>query len=347
MEDAARLKIAFGLIVTGLHEKKRKKKRGEYCPSRKLMGGMNQFFYLKRKYNPDGFDFNEMNECSFITNYAIKPVATWFVGWKVPEEVALVIQELSCMDALVGDSGFDTFCLGEDCEDYMEHVIKNEYTAENLVAEFEQRAVYDALKLLNQEDYVSLRKYIILHPTVTASELRREKCRYSENKNALRVIENAYEEIYIQGKPGASEELRLRRGVMKYISVPGKLELEIYDYCSKQKVQSELWPEMDRYDLRITFSDGEIWAVDAKTIRRPQFLKENIIRDDGFPKGEYQKGFYVIPDEYADARTDYLEIINRQLEQMDNQRIQCVSWRKLKKEIRERRKEHEGNKKEV
>ena len=82
-----------------------------------------------------------------------------------------------------------------------------------------------------------------------------------------------------------------------------------------------------------------ILAIDAKEIREPQFLKENIIRDGGFPDGDYKRGFYVIPDAYADDRTDYLDIINRQLESMGNRNIRCIKLRDLKREIRERGKQ--------
>jgi hypothetical protein len=159
------------------------------------------------------------------------------------------------------------------------------------------------------------------------------------------------EEKYIQGEldviKGESGMLRLKRGVMKYISVPGKLELEIHNYCCKHKVQSVLWPEMDKYDIGITFHNGDLWAIDAKAIKEPQFLKENIIRDGGFPNGDYKRGFYVIPDVYAYDRTDYLDIINRQLERMGNRNIRCIRLRDLKKEIREGGKHNERNKAKV
>ncbi|MBR1853782.1 MAG: hypothetical protein IJ794_11695 [Lachnospiraceae bacterium] len=134
---------------------------------------------------------------------------------------------------------------------------------------------------------------------------------------------------------------------MKYISVPGKLELEIFNYCTKRKLQSALWPEMDKYDIGITFANGDVWAIDAKAVREPRFLKEKIILDGGFPSGDYVEGYYVIPDAYADERTDYLDIINRQLESMGSRNIRCVKLRDLKKAIRERGKQNEGNKKEA
>ena len=85
--------------------------------------------------------------------------------------------------------------------------------------------------------------------------------------------------------------------------------------------------------------EQNLQAIDAKEIREPQFLKENIIRDGGFPDGDYKRGFYVIPDAYADDRTDYLDIINRQLESMGNRNIRCIKLRDLKREIRERGKQ--------
>jgi hypothetical protein len=304
----------------------------------------------------------------------MQPVSKWFDGWEKADELDLVNQDFFYMDALVGDSGFNTFHVSDNCEDYIEYVEKD------IVAGIEQRAVYDCLRALNQDEYVNLRKFFIDHPITNLEELRKLKLVYSENDIALHAIENAYEEImedcfvcpkcgwtlqkekigmrcqnrscseekYIQGElkdiPGESGMLRLKRGVMKYICVPGKLELEIFNYCSKYKVQSELWPEMDKYDIGITFPNGDLWAIDAKAIREPRFLKENIIRDGGFPDGDYKRGYYVIPDAYAYERTDYLEIINRQLGSMRNRNIHCIKLCELKKEIRERGKQNEGNK---
>lgn len=93
---------------------------------------------------------------------------------------------------------------------------------------------------------------------------------------------------------------------------------------------------MDKYDIEITFSNRNIWAIDAKAIREPHFLREQIRQDGGFPDGNYKKGLYVILDEFADARTDYLDIINRELEKIGKSNIRCIRLRDLKKEIRER-----------
>lgn len=366
MDDLTKLKASIGLIVTGLYEKERQKAEGEYFYSKRFIHGINIFHSLNYKYNPKEFDFSKMHEQSFITEYAMKPVSQWFVRWEKAEELELEKQVFYYMDALVGDSGFNTFYVNDNCEDYIAYVERD------IIAGIEQKSVYDCLKLLNQNEYVHLRKYFIEHPIINLEDLRTLKIMYSQNNIALQAIENAYEEVmddcyvcpkcgwtlqkekigmrcqsrscseakYIKGELqsilGNSGMLRLKRGVMKYIAVPGQLELEIHNYCNKHKVESVLWPNMDKYDIEITFSNGNIWAIDAKAIREPHFLREQIRQDGGFPDGNYKKGLYVILDEFADARTDYLDIINRELEKIGKTNIRCIRLRDLKKEIRER-----------
>lgn len=96
---------------------------------------------------------------------------------------------------------------------------------------------------------------------------------------------------------------------------------------------------MDKYDIKITFPNKEIWAIDAKAIREPYLLREKIRKDGGFPDGNYSRGFYVIPNKFAEERPDYLEIVNRELEKIGNKRICCIRLLDLKKEIRERSKQ--------
>lgn len=365
MDDATKLKTAIGLIITGLYEKERKKIPGEYYYSKRLIHGINIFQSLNYKYNRKNFDFSDMHEQCFIEKYAMEPVGRWFEGWKNTDELKLESQFFYSMDALVEDSGFRTFHLNENCEDYIE------YFEKDLIAGVEQRAVYEGLMLLEQTEYAALRKFLIEHPIVKGEELRALKRKYSQNEVALQVLGNAYEDIkedyyvckkcgwtlrqeatgmrcqsrscteekYIRGELqrvfGETGMLRLKRGVMKYIAFPGQLELEIDHYCALQKIKSVLWPNMDTYDIQINFSDEEVWAIDAKAVRMPYFLKEKIRQDGGFPTGDYTKAFYVIPDEYADERTDYVDIINGELKKLGDKKVYCVSLRELKKKIRE------------
>lgn len=89
MEDLIKLKTAMDLIVTGLYEKERQKKKGEYFYSKRLIHGINLFQSLNYKYNPEGFDFGKMHEQSFITEYAMRRWQEWFQGWKNKESLKL------------------------------------------------------------------------------------------------------------------------------------------------------------------------------------------------------------------------------------------------------------------
>lgn len=378
MDDLTRLKTAMELITVGLCEKDRKKIRGEYFYSKRLIHGINIFQYLNYKYNQENFDFNQLHEQKFITDYAMKPVRDWFEGWKNTENLKLEEQEFYYMEELVGDISSCMFYVNDCCEDYVQY-----YVEKDIIAGIEQRAVYDCLKLLEQDDYVYLRKYFIQHPIAEQGDLRRLKLRYSQNEMALQAIENAYEEIredcYVcpkcgwtlkkekskmicqsryctESKPSQEElnlakierndgKFRLKRGVMMYICTPGKLELEILKGCEKYKIKSSLWPELDKYDIEIVFDNGEIWAVDAKQVRNPYFLRSNIRNEGGFPEGNYQKALYVIPDEFKNEQTDYIKIIEAELKKIGKNNIYCVTLGELKETLK--LKGNNGTKKEA
>lgn len=366
MADQERLRIAMGLIIKGLYEKEYRKVDGKYEYSRRFIHGMNVFEALKMKYSPKNSETGGMHEQKFITEYAMRPVAEWFTDWEHTEELKLEEQMFYGMGALAGDSGFGTFHVSEECEDYIAHFEKD------MIGGMEQRIVYEKLRQLKQEEYVELRRFFIENPIVEEKKIRNLKLKYAQNEIARSAIQSAYEviqedccecpkcgwtmkkergRIRCQGRSceqarclsielkeikGDGETLRLRRGVMKYLAVPGILELEIVKHCKKWKVQSELWPEMDLYDVKITFPRGEVWAIDAKAVHEPYFLRQKIREDGGFPAGDYEKGLYVIPDEIVKEVPDYKAIINSELKNFGDKRIRCVSLRDLKREIRKR-----------
>ena len=365
MDDLTKLKTAMQLITSGLYEKDRKKEKEQYFYSKHLIHGINLFQSLNYKYNYEQFDFEQLHEQKFITDYAMKPVKEWFEGWKNTENMKLEEQEFYHMGELVGDIGSNMFYVNDCCEDYVQY-----YVEKDIIAGIEQRVVYECLRVLEQDDYVYLRKYLIQHPIIDQDEMRKLKLRYFQNNPALDAIEKAYEEIkedcYICPKCGwtltqwktkmicqsrcctegkyptekltkierNSGKFRLKRGVMKYICVPGKLELNILEYCQKNKIQSFLWPELDKYDIGIVFDDGEIWAVDAKQVKNPYFLRTNIRNAGGFPEGNYQKAVYVIPDAIEKTDPDYVKIIKEELKRIGKNNIHCVPLRKLKSSIK-------------
>lgn len=365
MDDLTKLKTAMQLITAGLYEKDRKKVNGQYFYSKHLIHGINLFQNLNYKYSSEKFDFEQLHEQKFITDYAMKPVKEWFEGWENTENLKLEEQEFYHMGELVGDIGSNMFYVNDCCEDYVQY-----YVEKDIIAGIEQRAVYECLRVLEQDDYVYLRKYIIQHPIIDQDELKKLKLRYSQNDTALQAIGAAYEDIKesdytcpvydrvlnkkkfrkicqsryctdgkysvrnFTGMDENSGKFCLKRGVMKYICVPGELELEILEYCQKYKVQSSLWPELDKYDIEIVFDNGDVWAVDAKQVRNPYFLRTNIRNAGGFPEGNYKKALYVIPDEFKKEETDYIQIIKKELKKIGKDNIDCITLRQLKDEIR-------------
>ena len=74
-----------------------------------------------------------------------------------------------------------------------------------------------------------------------------------------------------------------------------------------------------------------MWEIDAKAYRNPIALRTKILNDNGFPTGDYARGYYVIPNEYTANQKNYTTIINRALKNQEN--VMCVTLRALKSEI--------------
>lgn len=249
-----------------------------------------------------------------------------------------------------------------DCYEFLE-------TQDNDILDgTDERILYEKMMTLSQEEYCKVRRYIIEKPIMSLEERREKSLELAGNPAAREAFQFAYEEIteecyrcpecgwtMVRGKYGYSchsthctdtiPELtdedklnisedklyRLKKGIMRYFAAPGKLELEIAKFCEKKKLRWALWPQMDRYDVEIQFSDGEIWEIDAKAYRNPRALCMKIQNDNGFPKGDYAKGYFVIPDEYTKNQKNYTEFINRALKNQEN--VKCVTLWTLKREI--------------
>ena len=121
---------------------------------------------------------------------------------------------------------------------------------------------------------------------------------------------------------------RLKKGIMRYFAIPGKLEIEIASFCEKNNLEYSLWPYMDRYDIEIVFPDNSKWEIDAKAYSNPISLRSKIKKDGGFPSGDYQKGFYVVPNECKRRITNYTNIVNICLSGQKN--VICVTLSKIK-----------------
>lgn len=108
----------------------------------------------------------------------------------------------------------------------------------------------------------------------------------------------------VKAIPNVSNSVRLKRAIHQRVFLPGRIERALFNIADElqddhaQFLQHvERYPGIDTYDLRLTFSDGEVWAIDAKDQARPDRLAKSIV----FPYSEgglaYTHVFYVIPDE--------------------------------------------------
>ncbi len=352
MDETKFNKMLYAIAV-GLYEKERCDK---YVYSNHLMYGLNMLSALAVQ-NHQLQMLAELHESAFLEKYATRPVKEWFLGW---DEV--FFEKVSCFplfqtDALITlDDGY-SFHITEECSDLYKDA------EDDLFKALEQRIVYHKMKELSEADYTAVRRFIIEHPVCTDKELRKFK-RIHPTKEIQDVIDMAYEAIpqesYLCPQCGWTmrfhgnqakccnfsctakhpvpeqltlldtfENKRLKHGVMRYICLPGKLELEIKQKAEKYGCKTILWPEKDRYDIQIMLPDGSIWAVDAKMYRNPYALANAIKADEAFETVAANKRFYVVPTKREFP--DYCDICNDVLK---DKLVQCITDHELYQMLR-------------
>ncbi|NEP83977.1 MAG: hypothetical protein F6K39_41165 [Okeania sp. SIO3B3] len=80
-----------------------------------------------------------------------------------------------------------------------------------------------------------------------------------------------------------------------------------------QLVEVELWPGIDRYDLRLQFKD-EVWSVDVKDYKDAYRLGQKIKNDKLYNIGSlsWDQGFYVFPTYRQQQHANYQEYVIRE-----------------------------------
>lgn len=68
----------------------------------------------------------------------------------------------------------------------------------------------------------------------------------------------------------------LRPELRRYILAPGRAELALAADLERLGLAVDLWPGVDQYDLRVTFANGDIWAIDVKEWSNPLRLATEI-----------------------------------------------------------------------
>ena len=113
------------------------------------------------------------------------------------------------------------------------------------------------------------------------------------------------------------ESLVLREGVHLRISLPGIPELRLFQWLLEKHEENpdlidepELYPNLDTYDIRISFKD-EVWAVDVKDIKDPYQLGKRLTEIENGELLHSVQAFYVYPEDREVQRPHYREIAMR------------------------------------
>jgi REase associating with pPIWI_RE/pPIWI_RE three-gene island domain Y len=130
---------------------------------------------------------------------------------------------------------------------------------------------------------------------------RDESCRFDRVNN---------EQIVRQFPVRGDQVYQLKHPLRRYVASPGRFELRLRDALRDLKTDGyglhvELYPLVDAYDLRVTFPDQEVWAIDVKDWASPYRLAEAVKPFRTRPS--WDRAFYVFPDRHKKRRLDYLE----------------------------------------
>ncbi len=104
----------------------------------------------------------------------------------------------------------------------------------------------------------------------------------------------------------SEDMLRVKKGVMRYITLPGIPEVDIKEKIEKLGLEVILYPNFDEYDLRVIFKN-ESWALDIKDYGNPYNLVNKVKE---FAPNNCEKSFIVIPNKRFTLNKDYRYIIN-------------------------------------
>lgn len=110
--------------------------------------------------------------------------------------------------------------------------------------------------------------------------------------------------------PLCDEAVWLRRDLRRFIAAPGRAELRLADALRQIGATVELWPALDRYDLRVTFPNGAVWALDVKDWRNPWLLAQHVGRREFPTSPRWDRAWFVFPDERR-RRHRYRETFQR------------------------------------
>ena len=105
------------------------------------------------------------------------------------------------------------------------------------------------------------------------------------------------------------EVSQLARPLRQFVTGPGRAEVDLERRLCALGLWVEMWPGFDAYDLRVTFPDGHVWAVDVKDWAHPGLLGRAARTVRSEPP--YDEACWVVPMYRVNARRDYLGVYSR------------------------------------
>jgi transcriptional regulator with XRE-family HTH domain len=134
-------------------------------------------------------------------------------------------------------------------------------------------------------------------------------CR-DESCDLDRVREDQIQRVLSADDEDNGSVYQLKHSLRRYVAAPGRFELKLRDRLldlsrGGRRLSVELYPSVDAYDLRVTFPDKEVWAIDVKDWASPYLLAETVKPFRTRPP--WDRAFYVFPDRHKKVRRDYLE----------------------------------------
>ena len=132
---------------------------------------------------------NHLNETDFFLHYLQYPISNWFNEWDESNIKEIINNPLYKMNAFIElDNTTRTFVLTEDCQDFLSSV-------EHDLPAIDEHVVYNRLKDLSQNDYVTLRKFLIENPLLSNENRQELLLRFNNDPSVIELISLAYEDI--------------------------------------------------------------------------------------------------------------------------------------------------------
>ncbi len=101
----------------------------------------------------------------------------------------------------------------------------------------------------------------------------------------------------------------LKKDLRYFIHRPGKAELRLEEKLKQlNKLEVNLYPELDQYDLHLVFPDRTVWAVDVKFWESAYNLAKEVNQPIRKLKHQpYNESFFIFPNELKSYGQEYIQ----------------------------------------